>query len=152
MNYIATLASVSAEAIDRYRTGAATADLPVSRIEECPHDLIEMEIQPLGRVLAEAIDIGQPLRNEGWHPLRAPVVADPETVMARAMKLEDAWQKAEPQLGGMMAEALSPSINRVRALYAHAAAKNEAVLSFLSAPDDESKAARSLIPTVHVSV
>jgi len=151
MTYTATLASVAADAIDRYRTGAASAALAVSRVEECPHDLIEMEIQPLGRVLAEAIDIGQPLRNDGWHPLRAPVVADPETVMARAMKLEDAWLKAEPQLGGMMADVLSPSIIRVRALYAHAAARNESVVSFLSAPDDADKAARTLVPAVEVT-
>jgi len=151
MDYIATLASVSTDAIDRYRSGSPDAALAVSRVETCPHDLIEMEIQPLGRALAEAIDIGQPLRNEGWHPLRAPVVADPETVMARAMKLEDAWHKAEPQLGGMMADALSPSIDSVRALYAHAAEKNEAVVSFLSAPDDEAKAKRSLVPTVTIT-
>lgn len=151
MTYTANLASVASAAIDRYRSGSTSDALAVSRVEACPHDLSEIDLQPLGRVLAEAIDIGQPLRNDGWHPLRAPVVADPETVMARAMKLEDAWRQAEPELGGMMADVLGPSINRVRELYAHAAARNESVVSFLSAPDDPEKASRALVPTVHVT-
>ena len=151
MSYTAILASVSPAAIDEYRAGPASADLEVSRVEECPHDLTNVDIQPLGEVLSEAIDIGLPLRNDGWHPLRTPVVADPETVMARSMKLEDAWRAAEPELGGMMADVLGPDIDRVRNLYAHATARGESVVSFLSAPDDAEKATRTLVPALHLT-
>ena len=147
MSYRAVLASLPANEIDRYRAGDAAAPLTVSRLEECPHDLTAMEIQPLGSVLAEAIDVGQPLRNDGWHPLRAPVVIDPETVMARSMKLEQAWRDAEPELGGMMAELLGADVDKVRAIYSHASQNGEMVLSYLSAPD-QPPAGHVLIPTL----
>ncbi len=152
MSYAAFLASVPRDAVTTFRTAPATTGptLVASRLEECPHDLTAVDIQPLGSVLAEAIDIGQPLRNDGWHPLRAPVVVDPETVMARSMKLEAAWLEAEPELGGMMADVLGPDIDRVRGLYAHASARGESVVSYLSAPDDADKAARTLVPMIIV--
>ncbi len=145
--YRTVLASVSCEVVDKYRADAPDAPLASTCIRECPHDLTATEIQPLGSVLAEALDIGQPLRNDGWHPLRAPIVVDPETVMARSMKLEQAWVDAEPQLGGMMAEVLGADIDNVRMVYAHAARAGEAVISFLTAPDDD-RADRALVPTL----
>jgi hypothetical protein len=145
--YRTVLASVTSDAIDEYR--ACDADEPIvsSCIRECAHDVTATEIQPLGSVLAEALDTGQPLRNDGWHPLRAPIVVDPETVMARSMKLEQAWRDATPQLGGMMAEVLGADIDSVREVYAHASSAGEAVVSFLTAPDDD-RAAKTLVPTV----
>ncbi len=171
MSYAAFLASVPRDSVAAFRNatgtkgdgdagspgeggragGVTTPALVASRVEQCPHDLTAVDIQPLGTVLAEAIDIGQPLRNDGWHPLRAPVVVDPETVMARSMKLEAAWVEAEPELGGMMADVLGPDIDRVRSLYAHASARGESVVSYLSAPDDADKAARTLLPTVVIA-
>jgi hypothetical protein len=150
VSYTAILASVTTDAIDQYRAGPSSAALAASRVEQCPHDLTNVDLQPLGAVLAESIDIGQPLRNDGWHPLRTPVVADPETVMARSMKLEEAWREAKPELGGMMGDVLGPDIDRIRALYAHATSRGEAVVSFLSAPDDADKAARTLLPDLQV--
>jgi len=148
--YRTVLASVASDAIDRYRAGPADAPLAASCTRECPHDLTATEIQPLGSVLAEALDTGQPLRNDGWHPLRAPIVVDPETVMARSMKLEQAWHEAEPQLGGMMAEVLGADIDNVRAVYVHATAAGECVVSFLTAPDDD-RAEKTLLPHVTVA-
>lgn len=148
MSYRAVLASLPADEVARYRAGDAAAPLTVSRLEECPHDLTAMEIQPLGAVLAEAIDVGQPLRNDGWHPLRAPVVVDPETVMARSMKLEQACRDAEPELRGMLAELLGTDIDKVRSVYAHASSHGEMVLSYLSAPDSSPTPGRALIPTL----
>lgn len=145
--YRTVLASVTSTAVDEYRACAADDPIVSSCIRECSHDLTATDIQPLGSVLAEALDTGQPLRNDGWHPLRAPIVVDPETVMARSMKLEQAWLEAKPQLGGMMAEALGADIDNVREVYAHASRTGEAVITFLSAPDDD-RAEKTLLPTV----
>lgn len=150
MHYTVFLASVTAEAIDRCRS-EGDLRLDASSIASCPHDVVNIGLDPLAAVLAEAIDVGQPLRNDGWHPLRAPIVVDPETAMARSRTLDDAWRRAEPQLGGLMGEAVGEDIGAVRALYAHAATRHEWVLSFLSAPDDPELAARTLVPTTTTS-
>ena len=115
------------------------------------HDVVNLDVQPLGSIVAELLDVGQPLRNDGWHPLRAPIVVDPETAMARTRRLDDALTVAEPELGGLMGEAVGPDLDAVRSLYAHASANHEWVLSYLSAPDDPAIAARSLVPTTVVS-
>lgn len=150
MPYRAVLASVPVDEIARYRAEPSPGPLAATSVEECPHDLTATDIYPLGDVLAEAIDIGQPLRNDAWHPLRAPLVVDPETVMARSMKLEQAWAEAQPQLGGMLAEMLGADIDKVRAVYAQASRDGETVVTFLSAPDDAERAARTLIPDIRV--
>lgn len=146
MNYTAFLASVAAESIERCRT-TGDLDLAASMVSSFPHDVVNVEVQPLGTVLAEVIDVGQPLRNDGWHPLRAPVVVDPETVMARSRKLDDAWRIAQPELGGMMGDVVGDDIDAIRALYAHASANHEWVVSYLSSPEDPLVAERTLVPT-----
>jgi hypothetical protein len=151
-SYVVTLAAVPAEQIDQLRSAArGRADdlvLTASRVETCPHDLLALEVSPLDRVLSEALDIGQPLRSDAWHPLRAPVVVDPETVMARSMALDEACRAAADEMGGMMAEVLGDDIERVRRLYAHAGRRGEAVVSFLSAPPAGPGAAGSTVPRI----
>jgi hypothetical protein len=153
MTYAAYLASVPPAEILTFRANAEDSIHPTlvaSRVEACPHDLTNIDIHPLGNVLAEAIDTGQPLRNNGWHPLRAPVVVDPETVMARAMRLEQACTAAAPQLGGMIGELLSQDIDKVRSIYVYASGRGEAVVSFLSAPLDADRAAKTLVPLLQI--
>jgi hypothetical protein len=155
MSYTVHLAAVSAGEIERARAAPAAsgaASLIASPAVELPHDLVNPEVQPLASVVAELIDVGQPLRNDGWHPQRAPIVVDPETAMARARRIEDALAEAEPELGGLLADAVGPDLEAVRSLYAHASANHEWVLSYLSAPADPAVAARSLVPTVGTSV
>lgn len=152
MSYNASLASVAPAEIQRVRAAGAgeAMELDASLVIECPHDLTNVDLQPLGAVLSAAIDLGQPLRNDGWHPLRAPIVVDPETVMIRSRRLQEAWHLAKPELGGMMAEMLGPGIDGVLALYAHATAQGESVVSILSAPDDPERAAKTLLPHLRV--
>jgi len=146
MHYTAFLASVTAESIERCRT-SRDHQLAVSMVSSFPHDVVNVEVQPLGAVLAEVIDVGQPLRNDGWHPQRAPVVVDPETVMARSRRLDEAWRIAEPELGGLMGDVVGDDIDAIRALYAHASANHEWVVSYLSTPEDPQVAERTLVPT-----
>jgi hypothetical protein len=151
--YVVTLAAVPVGQIDLLRSEAGRGNagelvLTASRVETCPHDLIAVEVSPLGRVLSEALDIGQPLRSDVWHPLRGPVVVDPETVMARAMALDEACREAADQLGGMMAEVLGADIERVRRLYTHASRRAEAVVSFLSAPPTGPGASGATVPRI----
>jgi len=105
---------------------------------------------PLGEVRAEAIDVGQPLRNDAWHPLRAPVVVDPETVTARARKLDRAVTRARTEMGGMMAEVLGADIDRVRQLYAHASRRGEAVVTFLASDEDAVPVTGATTPQVRI--
>jgi hypothetical protein len=151
--YVVTLAAVPVGQIDLLRStaGRGTAGelvLTASRVETCPHDLIAVEVSPLDRVLGEALDIGQPLRSDAWHPLRGPVVVDPETVTARAMAIDEACRAAGDELGGMMAEVLGADIERVRRLYTHASRRAEAVVSFLSAPPSGPGATGSTVPRI----
>jgi hypothetical protein len=150
MHYTVFLASVAADSIERCRTTGAV-DLATSMVVSCPHDLVNVEVQPLGAVLAQLIDVGQPLRNDGWHPQRAPVVVDPETAMARSRRLDEAWREALPELGGLMGEVLGGDIDDIRALYAHASANHEWVVSYLSAPEDPALAERAFVPTTSAS-
>jgi hypothetical protein len=147
------LAAVPVDQIDEVRDRIDRPDeveLVASRVEHFPHDLTSLEVFPLGEVLAEAIDVGQPLRNDAWHPLRAPMVVDPETVTARAMVLEEAMHRARDELGGMMAEVLGADIDNVRRLYAHASSRGEAVVTFLAATGHDPHAAGALVPRVRV--
>lgn len=147
MSYTVHLASMTADQIDRARRTGAT-DLAASQVTELSHDVVNLDVQPLASTVAELIDVGQPLRNDGWHPLRAPIVVDPETAMARARRLEQDWEAAAPELGGLIADAVGPDLDAVRTLYAHASANHEWVLSFLSPPADPALAARTLVPTL----
>jgi hypothetical protein len=151
MSYGVHLASVTAEEIERARA-TRTVELAASKVVVLSHDVVNLDVQPLAAVVAEVIDVGQPLRNDGWHPLRAPIVVDPETAMARAQRLEEAHRAAAPELGGLLGEAVGPDLDAVRALYAHAAAHHEWVLSYLSPPEDQVLAARTLVPIVASSV
>ncbi len=154
MSYTVHLAAVTAEEIERARAAAAS-DAPVltaSSSVSLAHDLVNLEVQPLASVVAELVDVGQPLRNDGWHPLRAPIVVDPETAMARCRRLDDAWAAGAPELGGLIGDTVGPGLDAVRTLYAHAAASHEWVLSYLSPPDDPELAARTLVPTVASAV
>jgi hypothetical protein len=151
--YVAHLAAVPVDQIDVVRERIdrpEEIELVASRVEHCPHDLTALEVQPLGEILAEAIDIGQPLRNDAWHPLRAPVVIDPETVTARANLLAAAMDQARSEMGGMMAEVLGGDVDKVRRLYAHASSRGEAVVTFLVATGDEPRAAGAYVPRVRV--
>jgi hypothetical protein len=145
MDYTVSLASVDAAAIAACRSDRG-APLAASLVVRCPHDIVNVDVQPLGAVLAELLDVGQPLRNDGWHPLRAPIAIDPETAMARTRRLREAWQAAEPELGGLMGDVVGADIRAVLDLYVHAGATNEWVVSFLSAPADPALAERSLVP------
>jgi hypothetical protein len=152
-SYAVCLASVPIEQIDdvRSRRGPAPIELVASRVEHCPHDVTSIELFPLGRLLAEAIDTGQPLRNDAWHPLRAPMVVDPETVTVRAAALASAVRSARSELGGMIAEVLGADIDKVLNLYAHAGHRGDAVVSFLAAAADGPDPPGTLIPTIRLS-
>jgi hypothetical protein len=158
--YAVVLAAVPIDQIERVRAEASAGEgqtgginaieLVASRVERCPHDLTALEVFPLGKVVAEALDIGQPLRNDAWHPLRAPVVVDPETVTARARKLAVTLDQSRNQLRGLLGEAAGSELDKVRDLYAHASERGEAVVSFLAASDDGGPVAGATVPRVRV--
>jgi hypothetical protein len=101
----------------------------------------------LNHILREAIDGGQLLRADLWHPQRAPVFHSAETVRRLHRELVDALNRAIQENGPPPAnDWYGPRINDVIALFAHAVARSEATVSFLEPPQDEERARRVLIP------
>src|SRR5262249_13848083 len=105
-----------------------------------------VQVQPLGQLLHEAIDGGELLHSELWHPLRPPRFHRPPQVRSLAGQLGEAWEAAKPEMpvddgGWLMAE-----VRRLLRLYRHAAQVEESVVSVLDLPGDEERAQRVRIP------
>src|SRR5207237_170687 len=101
-----------------------------------------------GGRLGQAIDDGEPLRDDLWHPLRPPVIVSPSAVTARLEGLESALRAALTE-AGMTEESDDWSvqeIGEVMAVYREAARRGEAVVSALTPPIDAERAARVLMP------
>jgi hypothetical protein len=122
--------------------------LEVSKIVRCSHVIATwVTVAPLNHILREAIDGGQLLRADLWHPQRAPVFHSAEAVRRLHRELVDALNRAIQENGPPPAnDWYSPQINDVIALFAHAAARSEATVSFIEPPQDEERARRVLIP------
>jgi hypothetical protein len=107
-----------------------------------------VKAQPLGDLLVEAIDGGEPLREDLWHPLHPPAVHGPAEVRRISDRLGGAWAQAvESGLDYPEGE-----IKPVLDIFAHAALHNECIVRFLDRPMDEEQANRVIIPLVPVSV
>jgi hypothetical protein len=86
-----------------------------------------VDLEPLGSLLKRAVEGGAPL--EGlWNQVRAPLTHPPEEVQKLARELGRAWIEAE-QTPVACDDFFIGEIGRVVQLFAHAAAKNEAIVS-----------------------
>jgi hypothetical protein len=106
-----------------------------------------VQVQPLGHLLHQAIDGGELLHRELWHPLRPPMFHRPPDVLLLAEQLGEAWEATKPNQpqdddgGWLVAE-----VSRLLRLYRHAAQAGECVVSALDRPADEERARRVRIP------
>jgi hypothetical protein len=122
--------------------------LEASRIVRCSHLLASwVTVSPLNRILREAIDGGQPLRADLWHPWRPPVFHTAASAHLLHRKLIEALDLAIQEKGVPPADDwYAVEIGKVIDVFAHAAARGEGIVRFLEPPQDEERAGRVSIP------
>jgi hypothetical protein len=105
-----------------------------------------VQVQPLRQLLYAAIDGGELLHAQLWHPLRPPMFHRPLKVRWLAEGLGQAWDEVKPILPQDDGGWLVAEVSRLLRLYRHAAEAGECVVSALDLPGDEERARRVRIP------
>jgi hypothetical protein len=147
--YSTLLASVADHQVIAFREGQRS-NLEAGLSIHCSH-LLTSWVQPddLRGLLRQAIDGGQILRADLWHPFRVPIWHPSTSAIEIETKLRNAWNEQLEKAG-----AIDPSdwyvveITKVVKVFEHAAVSHNGVVSFLEKPMDEERARRVLIPVV----
>jgi hypothetical protein len=144
--YFTLMASVAEAEVDALRQDPSLALHP-SLVSGVSHLLSYwVKIQPLGQLLNEAVDGGELLHGELWHPLRPPMFHRPLKVLSLAHQVEAAWEGVQAEMPQDDGGWLVAEVNRLLRLYRHAAAAGEGVVTALDLPGDERRARRVRIP------
>ena len=146
MAYSTFIASVPKSEIAGFREGWVEL-MFASKIERVSHYLAySVNLQPLGKLLGQAIDEGQLLREDLWHPFRAPIVKTENDVKSLWADLNEAWSI-------VLSESTLPEddwdrieITKLLAMYDHASQNSECIVSMLEPPHDSKRAQKVLIP------
>jgi hypothetical protein len=125
--YGVRLASVAPVSLARFRSGEAQL-LASLELQCSPLVAKWVDLEPLGSLLARAVDGGAPLRDGLWNVVRAPLSHPPGDVLELAGDLGRAWLAAE-QTPVACDDFFIGEIGRVVQLFAHAAANGHAVVS-----------------------
>jgi hypothetical protein len=146
--YFNRLASASESDVERLRSDPLFLVQP-SLVLGASHLLgYWVKVQPLGGLLGQALDGGQPLHPKLWHPLRAPGYHPPAIVAELADSIGQAWEETiagEPLPDG---DWLAVEVVRLLRVFQHAAGAGECIISALDAPADHERASRVHIPWV----
>ena len=105
-----------------------------------------VKVEPLGKLLNEAVDGGELLHGELWHPLRAPMFHWPIKVRSLAEQIEASWESVKSEMPQDDGGWLVAEISRLLRLYRHAATASECVVTALDLPGDQERARRVRIP------
>jgi hypothetical protein len=105
-----------------------------------------VKAQPLGQLLNEAVDGGELLHGEFWHPLRPPMFQRRIKVRSLAEQIETAWESVKADMPTDDGGWLVAEISRLLRLYRHAATAGECVVTALDLPGDQERARRVRIP------
>ena len=136
--YFNLLAAVLEADIVRLRADPAVLLQP-SLVSGASHLLAYwVKAQPLGGLLARALDGGEVVRRVLWHPLRPPLVHGPAAVRELAEQIGAAVD------AGAVADDdwLAGEVGRLLRLFRHAAGAGECVVSALDGPADAERASR----------
>jgi hypothetical protein len=125
--YGVRLAAVEHGGVEQFR--AAGQPLTCSSSFQCsPLVARWVELEPLGSLLARAVDGGEPLRHGLWNAVRGPLQHPPADVRLLARDLGRAWMEAE-QTPIACDDFFIGEIKRVVQLFVHASALEQAVVS-----------------------
>lgn len=105
-----------------------------------------VEVQPLGKMLGQAIDGGATVSPGLWHPLRPPVFHRAEAVQSLHGQLADEWQRVLAEKPVAEDDWYRIEIEKVLRLFRHAAGRTECVVSILERPGDQERASKVRIP------
>ena len=148
MAYSTFIASVPETEIAGFRDGWVEL-MFASRIERVSHYLAySLHRQPLGKLLGRAIDEGQLLRKDLWHPLRAPVVKTENEVKSLWADLNEAWTIVLSELALPEDDWDRIEITKLLAVYDYARQNSEYIVSILEPPHDSKRARKVTIPVV----
>jgi hypothetical protein len=104
-----------------------------------------IEVQPLGQLLNAAIDGGVCLNKDFWHPLRPPMVHDPEAVARLVNDLSREWESIR-ESGASADDWLSSEMDRLLTVLTHASETGSCIVTALDLPGDTERAQRVRIP------
>lgn len=104
------------------------------------------EVQPLGKMLGQAIDGGVAVSPGLWHPLRPPVYRNAEMVRALHRQLADEWQRVLADQPVPEDDWYRIEIERALRLFQHASDRSESVVSVLKRPADQVRGQKVRIP------
>lgn len=105
-----------------------------------------VEVQPLGKLLGQAVDGGFVLNHDLWHPVRAPVYLRPEAVLALNEQLVAEWQRVLAVKPVPEDDWYRLEIEKVLRLFRHASDRAECVVSILERPADQERGIKVRIP------
>jgi hypothetical protein len=140
--YFNLLASVPVSEVERLRRDGLALLRP-SLVLGASHLLAYwVQVQPLGGLLWRALDGGEPMHAELWHPLRPPLVHHPAAVQELAREIDAAWAEALRSAPLPDNDWLAVEVGRLLRLFRHAAEAGECVISALDTPADRERARR----------
>jgi hypothetical protein len=146
MAYLTLIASIAESEIARFREGSVEA-MAASKIEYVSHYLAYgVAEEPLRQLLGQAIDGGEPLREDLWHPFRSPLVQTLETVKTRWLQLSEAWSTVLRRIEVAEDDWYKIEITKVLDIFEHASRNTECIVSALEPPADFDRAKRVRIP------
>jgi hypothetical protein len=135
--YFNLLASVPEVDVEQLRGDPAFLLRP-SRVSGASHLLAYcVKPQPLGGLLARALDGGEVIHPDLWHPYRVPLAHCPAAVRELAEQIAAAMDTAAVGDDWSAIE-----VGRLLRLFRHAAESGECVVSALDSPDDAERASR----------
>ncbi len=147
MAFAVLIGSVPESQVVEFQAGERER-LEASGVVRCSHLLATWAtVAPLNRVLRDAIEGGQLIRADLWHPWRLPVFHGRTSVRLLHHELIDALGRAvQEKRVPPKDDWYAVQIGKVVEIFAHAATRGEAIVCFLDAPHDEKRAKRVLIP------
>ena len=146
MAYLTLIASIAESEIARFREGSVEA-MAASKIEYVSHYLAYgVPEEPLRQLLGQAIDGGEPLREDLWHPFRSPLVQTLETVKTRWSQLSEAWSTVLRRIEVAEDDWYKIEITKVLDIFEHASRNTECIVSALEPPADFDRAKGVRIP------
>jgi hypothetical protein len=147
MAFAAILASVADEQVGAFRE-RRIALLDASMLVQCSH-LLTSWVRPddLRKILRQAIDGGQNLRADLWHPLRSPIWHDSASVIGIEQAFCKVWadnleRSGQPDPSNWYVVEVAKALSA----FQHAVDAHEGIVSFLNEPWDEERARRVRIP------